>query len=191
MAFGKVGAEAEEYTSPHLLSFDTYLPNSSQVSGLSMPVGLRAPSAPDGSAEEPSAALTALQAAALPRPFLGVTSHGTAGIVESTGNPVCSIVLSGGVGGVGERTSRVLSECEKISAPVIAECAGPGVGPVEQVLQKEGVEIGRKEVVGGEEGERERRGGGCRKGEEGACDEEGGGEEDAGRGRRRRGERMR
>ncbi|KAL3897604.1 MAG: hypothetical protein SGPRY_013016, partial [Prymnesium sp.] len=69
------------------------------VSGLSMPVGLRAPSAPDGSAEEPSAALTALQAAALPRPFLGVGSHGAGGSVERAGNPVCSVVVSGGVGG--------------------------------------------------------------------------------------------
>lgn len=98
-----------------------------------MPVGLRAPSAPDGSAEQPAAALAALLAARHKRPFLGVTAHGTAGIVQSTGNPDCSIVLAGGKGPVEERVAAILKECAEISAPVIAECSGSSISPAQQV----------------------------------------------------------
>ncbi|KAL1514553.1 hypothetical protein AB1Y20_003649 [Prymnesium parvum] len=101
------------------------------VSGLSMPVGLRSPSAPDGSAEDPATALAAAQAAALPRPFLGVTAHGTAGIVLSTGNPDCSVVMGGGTGSAEQRAAAIVGECGKLRASVIAECGG-GMEPSQQ-----------------------------------------------------------
>jgi len=60
------------------------------VSGLSMPVGLRAP------AEDVGSLLRALETSKGHHHFLGVSSEGIVGIVESTGNAVCVLVLGGG-----------------------------------------------------------------------------------------------
>jgi len=99
------------------------------VSGLSMPVGLRAPAAPDGSDEQGQVACDAINEAGQPKAFLGVTSHGTAGIVQCTGNPDCSVVLGGGTGSAEDRVSRILDGCADLQAAVIAECGGAGMSP--------------------------------------------------------------
>ena len=97
------------------------------VSGLSMPVGLRAPKFDANDAEDLDSTLAAVAAANSSRSFLGVTSHGIAGIVESTGNADTALLLDGGRGSATQRALRVLAACaSQPSVAVIAECAGGG-----------------------------------------------------------------
>ena len=94
------------------------------VSGLSMPVGVRAPSQDAGGREDGGAAAAAVAAAAVGRHFLGVTSHGLAGIVQSTGNADLAVLLEGGTGAGATRAAAVLGACTSSQAAVVAECAG-------------------------------------------------------------------
>ena len=64
------------------------------ASGLSMPVGFK--NGTDGRAQP---AIDALRAAAHPHSFIGVTEQGLAGIVTTTGNPNCHVILRGGEAG--------------------------------------------------------------------------------------------
>ena len=80
------------------------------VSGLSMPAGLRVPTNADG-ADELAAAAAGLAAAGEAQVFFGVTSHGIAGIVQSTGNAECGLVMRGGAGTPEQRAKRVVGAC--------------------------------------------------------------------------------
>jgi 3-deoxy-7-phosphoheptulonate synthase len=64
------------------------------ASGLSMPIGFK--NGTDGSA---TTAINAMEAAAKPHHFLGISQHGHAAIVSTTGNPDGHLVLRGGKGG--------------------------------------------------------------------------------------------
>jgi 3-deoxy-7-phosphoheptulonate synthase len=64
------------------------------ASGLSMPIGFK--NGTDGSA---STAINAMEAAAKPHHFLGISQEGHAAIVSTTGNPDGHLVLRGGKGG--------------------------------------------------------------------------------------------
>jgi 3-deoxy-7-phosphoheptulonate synthase len=64
------------------------------ASGLSMPIGFK--NGTDGSA---TTAINAMEAAARPHHFLGISQQGHAAIVSTTGNPDGHLVLRGGKGG--------------------------------------------------------------------------------------------
>ena len=115
------------------------------VSGLSMPVGLRAFTAAEGSADDLVAASAAVGVAAHARHFLGVTSHGLAGIVQSTGNTDCAILLGGGAGSEpAVRARRILDGCAGFGA-VVAECGTARSTPSDQ----EAVASALIEAIGG------------------------------------------
>ena len=96
-----------------------------------MPVGLRAPTVgPSAADEDIDEGVRYVSAAAQPKRFIGVTTHGIAGIVTSTGNADCVHVVRGGRGGAGERAKRVIGAAAK--GPTIAACGGVGVGVSEQ-----------------------------------------------------------
>ena len=61
------------------------------ASGLSMAVGFK-----NGTGGGLQMAIDAVRAASHPHSFLGVTEQGLAGIVVTTGNPVCHVILRGG-----------------------------------------------------------------------------------------------
>jgi 3-deoxy-7-phosphoheptulonate synthase len=61
------------------------------ASGLSMPVGFK-----NGTGGGLQMAIDAIRAASHPHAFLGVTDQGLAGIVMTTGNPSCHVILRGG-----------------------------------------------------------------------------------------------
>jgi 3-deoxy-7-phosphoheptulonate synthase len=61
------------------------------ASGLSMPVGFK-----NGTGGGLQMAIDAVRAASHPHSFLGVTEQGLAGIVVTTGNPNCHVILRGG-----------------------------------------------------------------------------------------------
>jgi len=96
------------------------------VSGLSMPVGLRAPRQDSGATEDVAMTRAAVTSAGSARYFLGVTSHGLAGIVQSTGNEDTALLLDGGRGEPSARAASVLQACADSSGAVLAECAGGG-----------------------------------------------------------------
>jgi len=110
------------------------------VSGLSMPAGLYA-SKRGGAEDDVARAVEARAAAGEARHFLGVTAHGLAGIVESTGNYDCAIVLGGGGGTPGERARHVLEACraEGGSHAVVASCGGGGAIDAEQIAMVKGL----------------------------------------------------
>jgi 3-deoxy-7-phosphoheptulonate synthase len=64
------------------------------ASGLSMPVGFK-----NGTGGSIQIALDAIQSAARPHHFLGVTKQGVSAIVATTGNEACHIILRGGKSG--------------------------------------------------------------------------------------------
>jgi len=64
------------------------------ASGLSMPVGFK--NGTDGGVQ---IAIDAIRAAAHPHRFIGVTEQGLAGIVSTTGNSDCHVILRGGATG--------------------------------------------------------------------------------------------
>jgi 3-deoxy-7-phosphoheptulonate synthase len=64
------------------------------ASGLSMPIGIK--NGTDGGVE---VAIDAVRAAAVPHVFPGITEHGVAAIMQTTGNPDCHVILRGGRSG--------------------------------------------------------------------------------------------
>jgi 3-deoxy-7-phosphoheptulonate synthase len=71
------------------------------ASGLSVPVGFK-----NGTDGRVQPAIDALRAADHPHSFFGVTEQGLAGIVTTTGNPNCHVILRGGESGTNyDRTS--------------------------------------------------------------------------------------
>jgi 3-deoxy-7-phosphoheptulonate synthase len=61
------------------------------VSGLSCPVGFK-----NGTSGDVQVAIEAIQSAAHPHCFLGLTKHGQSAIFATTGNPLCHVILRGG-----------------------------------------------------------------------------------------------
>ena len=100
------------------------------VSGLSMPAGLYAKQR-GGGEDDLAKAAGAYADAGAARHFLGVTAHGLAGIVESTGNFDCAVVLGGGAGAPAERAARILAGCQG-DAPVLAACGAGGAIDADQ-----------------------------------------------------------
>ena len=88
--------------------------------------GLRAPRQDPSESEDLATARAAVACAGSARYFLGVTSHGLAGIVQSTGNEDTALFLDGGRGDPVARATAVLSECAGHPTPVLAECGGAG-----------------------------------------------------------------
>src|SRR5437773_2896426 len=61
------------------------------VSGLSCPVGFK-----NGTSGDVQVAIEAIQSAAHPHCFLGLTKHGQSAIFATTGNRLCHVILRGG-----------------------------------------------------------------------------------------------
>ena len=78
------------------------------ASGLSMPIGFK--NGTDGSAS------TAMEAAAKPHHFLGISQQGNAAIVSTTGNPDGHLVLRGGKGGPNYGPDAVAAAAAQLAA---------------------------------------------------------------------------
>ncbi len=98
------------------------------VSGLSMPTGFKNPT--DGSVR---VAIEAVQTAAAPHSFLGVTAEGRSGLFRTAGNPYCHVVLRGGAAGPnygGEHIAyaRVLMGKMGIAPNIVIDCSHANSG---------------------------------------------------------------
>jgi 3-deoxy-7-phosphoheptulonate synthase len=83
MAWGAIGARTTESQSHRELA-----------SGLSAPIGFK-----NGTGGDIQIAVDAVRASSQPHHFVGVTEQGLAGIVRTTGNPYCHVILRGGKSG--------------------------------------------------------------------------------------------
>ena len=81
------------------------------ASGLSTPVGFR-----NGNSGDSSAAIEAVNASAGPHAFLSVSKQGVAGIVETSGNRDCHVVLHGGTSGPNHSEDAVRGVCDSLAA---------------------------------------------------------------------------
>lgn len=72
------------------------------ASGLSMPIGFK-----NGTSGNLQIAVDAIRAAQSPHHFLGVTKHGLASILSTTGNNACHIILRGGKSGPNYRAEDI------------------------------------------------------------------------------------
>ncbi|MFM7085745.1 MAG: 3-deoxy-7-phosphoheptulonate synthase [Cyanobium sp.] len=80
------------------------------ASGLSMPIGFK--NGTDGSV---TTAINAMEAAARPHHFLGISREGQAAIVSTTGNPDGHLVLRGGKGGSNFHAEAVAAAAEQLA----------------------------------------------------------------------------
>ena len=80
------------------------------VSGLSMPIGFK--NGTDGSV---TTAINAMEAAARPHHFLGISGAGQAAIVSTTGNPDGHLVLRGGKDGSNYHLEAVESAASQLA----------------------------------------------------------------------------
>lgn len=83
VAWGAIGARTTESQSHRELA-----------SGLSAPIGFK-----NGTSGDVQIAVDAVRSSSQPHHFVGVTEQGLAGIVRTTGNPYCHIILRGGKNG--------------------------------------------------------------------------------------------
>jgi 3-deoxy-7-phosphoheptulonate synthase len=81
------------------------------ASGLSMPIGFK--NGTDGSV---TTAINAMEAAARPHHFLGISQEGQAAIVSTTGNPDGHLVLRGGKGGTNFHREAVEEAAQRLAA---------------------------------------------------------------------------
>ncbi len=81
------------------------------ASGLSMPIGFK--NGTDGSV---TTAINAMEAAARPHHFLGISQEGQAAIVSTTGNPDGHLVLRGGKGGTNFHREAVDEAAQRLAA---------------------------------------------------------------------------
>jgi 3-deoxy-7-phosphoheptulonate synthase len=93
------------------------------ASGLSMPIGFK--NGTDGTIQ---IAVDAVLSCARPHNFLGVTEQGLAGVVSTTGNPECHVILRGGNTGTNydaASVERVANELEKagLRRIVMVDCS--------------------------------------------------------------------
>src|SRR5436305_5983609 len=85
------------------------------ASGLSMPIGFK-----NGTNGSVQPAIDGLRASAHPHSFFGVTEQGLAGIVTTTGNPDCHVILRGGDAGTNydaDSVQAALAALEKTALP--------------------------------------------------------------------------
>jgi 3-deoxy-7-phosphoheptulonate synthase len=83
MAWGAIGARTTESQSHRELA-----------SGVSAPIGFK-----NGTGGDIQIAVDAVRSSSQPHHFVGVTEQGLAGIVRTTGNPYCHVILRGGKSG--------------------------------------------------------------------------------------------
>ena len=93
------------------------------ASGLSMPVGFK-----NGTSGDCQVAVDACKAAAGEHSFLSVSKQGVAGIVETSGNSDCHIILRGGSNGPNYKEEDVQAACEvlakgKLRQTLIVDCS--------------------------------------------------------------------
>jgi 3-deoxy-7-phosphoheptulonate synthase len=93
------------------------------ASGLSMPIGIK-----NGTDGGIAVAIDAVRAAAVPHVFPGVTEHGVAAIMQTTGNPDCHVILRGGRSGPNfdaEHVGAALAELRAAGLPerLIIDCS--------------------------------------------------------------------
>jgi len=121
------------------------------ASGLSTPVGFQ--NSPSGDAQ---AAVDAVRDSAGPHAFLSVSKQGVAGIVETTGNHDCHVVLHGGKSGPnhsGPAVSGVCASLEALGLParVMVDCgsfnAGGNPAAVAQEVASQ-VAAGSSQILG-------------------------------------------
>ena len=86
------------------------------ASGLSMPVGFK-----NGTGGGLQMAIDAVRAAAYPHHFLGVTEQGLAGIVATTGNRDCHVILRGGRPGPNYDAANVGKTLDTLRAAGLAQ----------------------------------------------------------------------
>lgn len=101
------------------------------ASGLSMPVGFVKDSVRDAIRKGERVALDAVRASGAPHAFLSCSKQGVAGIVETTGNSDCHVVLPA------EHLSTLAGECEalgglQLPARVMVRCNAPPSAPYSQ-----------------------------------------------------------
>jgi 3-deoxy-7-phosphoheptulonate synthase len=93
------------------------------VSGLSCPVGFK-----NGTSGDVQVAIEAIQSAAHPHCFLGLTKNGQSAIFATKGNPMCHVILRGGRNSVNysaDSVSQVASLLEQARLPprVMIDCS--------------------------------------------------------------------
>ncbi|HEY3505506.1 MAG TPA: 3-deoxy-7-phosphoheptulonate synthase [Actinocatenispora sp.] len=93
------------------------------ASGLSMPIGIK-----NGTDGGITVAIDAVRAAAVPHVFPGITEHGVAAIMQTTGNPDGHVILRGGRGGpnyAAEHVEAALAELRAARLPerLIIDCS--------------------------------------------------------------------
>jgi 3-deoxy-7-phosphoheptulonate synthase len=109
------------------------------ASGLSMPVGFK-----NGTGGGLQMAIDAVRAAAYPHHFLGVTEQGLAGIVGTTGNRDCHVILRGGRPGPNYDAANV--------AKTLDNLRGAGLAPrlmIDTSHDNSGKDFSRQPVVAG------------------------------------------
>jgi 3-deoxy-7-phosphoheptulonate synthase len=93
------------------------------ASGLSMPIGIK-----NGTDGGVGVAIDAVRAAAVPHVFPGITEHGVAAIMQTTGNPDCHVILRGGRSGpnyAAPEVAKALGELREAKLPerLIIDCS--------------------------------------------------------------------
>ena len=93
------------------------------VSGLSCPVGFK-----NGTSGDVQVAIEAIQSAAHPHCFLGLTKHGQSAIFATKGNPLCHVILRGGTKMVNytpDSVSQVAGHLEDAGLParIMIDCS--------------------------------------------------------------------
>jgi len=124
------------------------------ASGLSTPVGFVKDGARDDIRGGEGVALDAVRASGAPHAFLSVSKQGVAGIVETTGNRDCHVVLPADAVGALAAESANLAASE-LPARVMLKCASPEGTPYSQAAQlaavskvADAVSQGSHEVLG-------------------------------------------
>jgi 3-deoxy-7-phosphoheptulonate synthase len=86
------------------------------ASGLSMPIGIK-----NGTDGGITVAIDAVRAAAVPHVFPGITEHGVAAIMQTTGNPDGHVILRGGRGGPNYAAKHVEAALAELRAARLPE----------------------------------------------------------------------
>lgn len=143
VAWGAIGARTTESQSHRELA-----------SGLSAPIGFK-----NGTAGDVQIAVDAVKSSSRPHRFVGVTEQGLAGIVRTTGNPNCHVILRGGSTGPNysaEHVQKAGEALEKAGVPacVMVDCSHGNSGkdyrkqPVVAVNLAEQIEAGQRYLIG-------------------------------------------
>ena len=103
------------------------------ASGLSTPVGFQA-----GSVDAAERAIDAVRMSASPHAFLSVSKQGVAGIVETTGNRDCHVVMPPGDAGV----ARAVKQLDALELPARVMLSCRSAADVHEVSRRRGVHAG-------------------------------------------------